>query len=227
MMRGAWATSRRISVQSAATAWGVWHPNCLIPEQFGSADVRRPVRGVAVVEFCIHLANMFYLASFLGRDMLWLRALTCAGLTLGLVFFTCRPAPLYGPAVWHAAFLLINGVQIVRLVRERRELALTEEQERVGVATLEHLSRDELLTLVTRAVHARPATLRDLERACQHQLTPEELALRDIALRRLSYRELLNLAVRRLWGVMKGANPARWRRQSGDSPGSEPAPTAV
>jgi hypothetical protein len=184
-----------------------------------------PLRADAVVEFCIHLANLFYLASFLGRDMLWLRTLTCAGLTLGLVFFTCRPAPMYGPAFWHAAFLFINGVQIVRLVRERRELALTEEQEQVGVTALEHLSRDKLLTLVTRAIHARPATLRDLERACQRPLTPEEQALRDIALRRLSYRELLNLGVRRLWRVMKEANPAHWRRhRSGEPPGSTAAP---
>ena len=31
-------------------------------------------RGDPVVELCIHAANVFYLASFLGRDMLWLRA---------------------------------------------------------------------------------------------------------------------------------------------------------
>jgi hypothetical protein len=74
-----------------------------------------------VVELCIHAANLLYLASFLGRDVLTLRALTCAGLALGLVFFTCRPEPLYGPAFWHVAFLIINGVQIGRIVRERRE----------------------------------------------------------------------------------------------------------
>jgi hypothetical protein len=183
-----------------------------------------------VVEICIHAANILYLASFLARDMLWLRLLTCAGLALGLVFFTCRPAPLYGPAFWHVAFLGINGVQIARLVRERRGLALTEEQERVGTAALEHLSRDELLTLLTRAVHERPATLRDIERATRQPLTPEEEALRDIAFRRLSYRELLNLAVRRLWGVIKRSNPARWRRDRGRadaSPGPEAAPASV
>jgi hypothetical protein len=165
-----------------------------------------------VVEFCIHAANILYLASFLGRDMLWLRALTCAGLVLGLVFFTCRPAPLYGPAVWHVAFLFINGYQILALVRERRALALTAEQERVGAAALEHLSRDELLTLLTRAVQAKPGTLNDIERAAQEPLTPEEQVLRDVAFRRLSQRELVNLAVRRLWGVLRYANPRRWRR---------------
>jgi hypothetical protein len=164
-----------------------------------------------VIEFCIHAANLFYLASFLGRDMLWLRTLTCAGLVLGLVFFTCRPAPLYGPAIWHVVFLGINAAQIVRLVGKRREHGLTEEQERIGAAALEHLSRDELLTLLTRAVQVKPGAVEDIEQAARKPLTAEEQALRDIAFRRLSSRELLNLVIRRLWGVTRYANPRRWR----------------
>ena len=178
-----------------------------------------------MVELCIHAANVLYLASFLGRDMLWLRALTCAGLVFGLVFFTCRPAPLYGPAFWHVAFLFINGYQIIALVRERRALALTAEQERVGVAALEHLSREELLALVTRAVHANPGTLSDIEHASRAPLSPDEQVLRDIAFRRLSKKELLNLAVRRLWAVIKRANPAWWRRNRKDAP-TEPSGAA-
>jgi hypothetical protein len=177
----------------------------------------------AVVEACIHIANLLYLASFLGRDMLWLRAFTCAGLILGLVFFTCQPAPMYGPAFWHVAFLFINGYQILALVRERRALALTEEQERLGLAALAHLSREEMLDLLTRAVHAKPGTLRELEQASAQPLTPEERALRDIAFRRLSNRELLNLVVRRLWNVISLANPTRWRRgRGGDAQAAGP-----
>lgn len=182
-----------------------------------------------MVEACIHVANLLYLASFLGRDMLWLRTLTCAGLAMGLIFFTCQPAPMYGPAVWHVAFLVINGFQIAALLRERRALALTEEQERVGLATLEHLSREELLNLLTRAIHAKPSTLLELEQAAHQPLTAEERALRDIAFSRLSKRDLVNLAVRRLWGVLsyaKYANPIRWRR-SGSRNDSPTGPDAV
>jgi hypothetical protein len=180
-----------------------------------------------VVEACIHVANLLYLASFLGRDMLWLRTLTCAGLALGLIFFTCQPAPMYGPAVWHVAFLVINGFQIAALIRERRALALTEEQERVGLATLEHLPREELLNLLTRAVHANPATLLELEQAAQQPLSPEERALRDIAFSRLSKRDLVNLSVRRLWNLIQYVNPARWRwGRSGEPTGPDAAPVA-
>ena len=69
----------------------------------------------SLVELCIHLANAFYLVSFLGRDILWLRALTCCGLALGIVFFTCQQTPMYGPTMWHVIFLFINGFMIWRL----------------------------------------------------------------------------------------------------------------
>jgi hypothetical protein len=167
-----------------------------------------------LVELCIHVANTFYLASFLGRDMLWLRTLTCGGLVLGLVFFTCQPMPLYGPAAWHAVFLLINVVQIRQILRERRRLDLTADQRHVAEAALGHLSRAELLTLLTHVMYRDPRRVGDIETVCRRELTPEELALRDIALCRLSRKELLNLATRRMWNSLKRLNPARWRRRS-------------
>ena len=164
-----------------------------------------------MVEVCIHVANVFYLASFLGRDMLWLRTLTCCGLVLGIVFFTCQPRPLYGPVVWHIAFLFINCVMIRRLLLERRQLSLTPEQEKAAEAAFSHLSREELLTVLTRVMHATPRRLRDLRRAASSELTEEERALQAIALSRLSQKELLNLLTRRAWGVLRRVNPATWR----------------
>ena len=169
--------------------------------------------GNVLVELCIHLANLLYLLSFLGRDMLWLRALTCVGLALGIVFFTCQPMPLYGPTIWHAAFLVINGAQIWRLVQERRQLMLTEEQEKVGEATFHDLSREELLTLLTRVMCENPGGLRDVYRICHQPLSQEERVLRDIAFSRLTRKELLNLLTRRLWNSLTRRGPARWRRQ--------------
>ena len=103
-----------------------------------------------MVEFCIYIANVVYLISFLARDILWLRLLTCVALLLGIVFFTCQPAPLYGPTIWHVAFLAINGVQISRLLVERRQLMLAKEQERLGQAAFADLTREQLLHLLTR-----------------------------------------------------------------------------
>ena len=135
--------------------------------------------------------------------------LTCAGLVMGLVFFTCSPLPLYGPAVWHVVFLIINLVQIQRLVVERRRLRLSEEKERVGEAVFQDLPRDEILTLLTRLMCHNAAQLQALVQTSRQALTPEERALRDIAFSRLSRKELVNLLTRRLWDALRRRNPLR------------------
>lgn len=156
-----------------------------------------------MADVCIHAANVFYLVSFLLRDMLWLRALTCAGMVLGIVFFSCQPHPLYGPTAWHVLFLAINAVQIRRLVRERRQLALTEQQERFGEAAFDGLSRDDLLTLLTRTTCEQPEGIHEIDRICREPLRRDERVLRDIAFSRLSRKELLNLLTRRFWNSLK------------------------
>ena len=165
-----------------------------------------------MVESCIHIANILYLFSYLGRDMLWLRVLTCGGLVLGLLFFTCQPTPLYGPSVWHMVFLVINGYQIRSLLVQRRQQMLTEEQERLGEAAFHDLSRDELLTLLTHVTYEKPRTLTSLRQICEQQLTQDERVLRDLAFAGLSRGDLLNLLTRRMWNFLRRGTPGRWGR---------------
>lgn len=164
-----------------------------------------------MVDCCIHFSNVCYLLSFLTRDMLWLRLLTCCGLVLGLVFFCCQPAPMYGPTGWHVVFLLINAVQICRLVQERRRLELTREQQAIAEAAFKELSRDEMLNLLTRAMCSRVDWIRDLAQAARQPLSADEQVVRDIAFRSLSRKELVNLLTRRLWHGLLWMNPVRWR----------------
>jgi hypothetical protein len=184
-----------------------------------------------LVDLCIHVANVLYLVSFLTRDMMWLRILTCCGLTLGILFFTCQPAPMYGPTVWHVAFLLINGVQIRRLILERRRLNLSAERERLAREAFKDLNRDEMLNLLTRAMCAQAEKLPDLRQAASQPLTEDEQVVRDIAFRGLSRKELLNLLTRRLWVSLRWMYPGNWRfRRSanGDlAPTASPSPEPV
>lgn len=166
-----------------------------------------------LLETCIHAANVFYLLSFLALDMLWLRALTCLGLVLGLIYFTCQPAPLYSCSVWQAGFLVINLIQIRRLIKERRQLRLSAEQERLAQAAFQDLSREELLALLARTSCLGRAEHGDFSSICRDPLTDEERALRDIAFSRLSRTELLNLLTRRMWHSLRRRNPAAWWRR--------------
>jgi hypothetical protein len=166
-----------------------------------------------LIESCIHIANVLYLFSYLGRDMLWLRALTCGGLVLGLVFFSCQPMPLYGPSIWHVVFLVINAFQIRSLVLQRRQQMLTDEQERVGEAAFHDLSREELLTLLTHVTYENPGRLGNIRQICHQELTQDERVLRDLAFRSLSRGELLNLLTRRMWNSLRRGSPGRWSRR--------------
>ena len=173
-----------------------------------------------MIDICIHCANLLYLASFLARDMLWLRVLTCLGLVFGIVFFTCQPIPLYGASAWHAVFLGINGFQIWRLLHERRQLALTAEQEQAAKGAFRDLTREELVTLLSRCVVEGPNRI-DPRHATDCPLNAEERALREIAFCRLSRDELLNLLTRRMWDSLKRRSPVRWQRRSpGAAPGA-------
>ena len=162
-------------------------------------------RGATVVDLCIHIANVLYLLSFLARDMLWLRLLTCLGLVLGVVFFTCQPAPMYGPTAWHIVFLGINLVQIRRLILERRRLMLPPQLQQAAEAACKDLSHDQVLTLLTRAMWAHPETLQEVRKTIGRPLTQEEEVVRDLALGRLSRKEMLNLLTRRLLATFRWA----------------------
>lgn len=167
-----------------------------------------------MAESCLHAANLFYLVSFLARDILWLRLVTCAGLILGTIFFTCGSTPLYGPAIWHMVFLLINLYEIVRLVRERSRMTLTAEQKALAEATFNNMSHDEMLNLLTRAICSPKACVLNLRAAAQLPLTEDEQLMRDVALRGISRTEIVHLLVRRLWQPLRWANPWGWRHRS-------------
>jgi Popeye protein conserved region len=170
-----------------------------------------------VADWCIHAANVIYLASYLTRDMMFLRVFTCAGLALGIMFFACQPVPLYGPCVWQVLFFGINLVQIRRLIQERRRVKLSEEREQVANEAFKDLSRDEMLNLLTRAMCAQAEKLPDLRQAAREPLSEDEAIVRDIAFRGLSNKELLNLLTRRLWNSLWWVNPARWRLRRPDA----------
>jgi hypothetical protein len=163
-----------------------------------------------LVELCIHIANIFYLVSFLVRDIFWLRILTCCGLVLGIIFFTCHTNPLYGPTVWHILFLLINALQIWRLVIERRKRMLPAEQQLIADAAFKDMTRDQLLTLLTRSMCEHPERVRDLQRIVKKPLSADEQLVRDLAFSHLSRKDLLNLLTRRLWRFLRKLNPVWW-----------------
>lgn len=152
-----------------------------------------------LADACIHVANLFYVASYLSRDILWLRFWTCCGLAFSIVFFCVQSQAMFAPATWMVVFLAVNVLQIGRVVNERRHMKLTPRQERIGARMLEHLSRDEMLNILTKSMCENRTEVAMIERADRITLDADQRIVRSLAFEHLSNAELLNLIVRRFW----------------------------
>ncbi|WP_171189838.1 hypothetical protein [Alienimonas chondri] len=172
-----------------------------------------PLDDASTADLCIHAANICYLASYLTRDMLWLRILTCVGMVLSIVFFTCGSAVLLGPTGWLATFLVINVVQILRLLRYRERVQLNAEEAALSEQAFEHLNREELADLLTRSVRVGTRQLQpaDPTELTEGALSEDEIVLRDMAFANLSRGDLLNLVTRRFHGTAYSLTPSRVR----------------
>ena len=151
------------------------------------------------VDNCIHIANAFYLGSYLCRDILWLRVLSCAGLIFGIIFFCCQAEAMFAPASWMGVFLVVNFVQILRTIRERSDTRLSADQEEIGSLLLQRLSREDMLNILTKSMCDSDRRSKLLEKSKEITLNEEERIVRNMAFDRLSDQELINLIVRRFW----------------------------
>jgi len=95
-----------------------------------------------------HLANALYLISYAVRDILWLRVITVlAGSTL-LASFLQQPSPPWPAVVWNAVFFVINVIRIHLLIRERRPVPLSADEQHVANLVFRTLRPRELLRLL-------------------------------------------------------------------------------
>lgn len=95
-----------------------------------------------------HLANALYLVSYAVKDILWLRIVTVlAGLTLLATFLAAEPPPW--PAIaWNLVFFAINVVRIVLLLRERRPIPLSADEQHLANLVFRTLRPRELVRLL-------------------------------------------------------------------------------
>lgn len=160
------------------------------------------------IETCIHIANIFYLASYLCRDILWLRILTCAGLVFGIVFFCSQAEAMFTPAAWMAVFLAVNLLQIGRIIYERDATRLSPEQKEMGRLLLQRLSRQDMLNILTKSMWDSDRSSALLEDSSKIQLDRDQQFVRDTAFDRLSDQELMNLLIRRFWRSIRRRDTA-------------------
>lgn len=83
------------------------------------------------ISILYHVAEVLYCLAFVLRDVLWLRLVALAAVLVQLPYFWWRPDPLWEPILWSAAFMAANCVGLGLLIRDRRPVALSEDEERL------------------------------------------------------------------------------------------------
>lgn len=81
--------------------------------------------------YFVHVGNVIFLMAINQTDMLQLRTLSAGASVLGLAYNLLQPVPLYAPAAWGVLFISCNLYNIAVLLRERQQITLTDDQEKV------------------------------------------------------------------------------------------------
>lgn len=95
----------------------------------------------------IHTANVLYLVSYTVRDILWLRVFTVIAALCLVAYFLTRPEPLLTAVYWNLVFTALNIYWIVRLLAERRPVALNQEEARLHATSFESMTPRQMLNL--------------------------------------------------------------------------------
>ncbi|QEX14822.1 hypothetical protein FRZ44_00970 [Hypericibacter terrae] len=96
-------------------------------------------------------ANLSYIAiafSYYVRGMLWLRLLAVVGFVLETVYFGLIGSNLYTGIVWNLVFILINVVQIARLLWEKRSLQMPLDEKALLLEVLAGLDNFQIAKLL-------------------------------------------------------------------------------
>jgi uncharacterized membrane protein len=72
------------------------------------------------MESLVFFANGLYVVAYFTTDMLRLRMLTVTAASCLATYFYCQPQPMLTVVAWNAFFIVLNLVQILRLLRARQ-----------------------------------------------------------------------------------------------------------
>ena len=95
----------------------------------------------------IHTANALYLLSYLMRDILWLRVFTVIAALCLVLFFLTQPEPLLAAVFWNLVFVALNIYWIIRLLAERRPVAMNPEEARLHATAFQFMTPREMINL--------------------------------------------------------------------------------
>jgi Popeye protein conserved region len=95
-----------------------------------------------------NLANLIFLGAYWVKDILWLRLLVMVGSLVVIPYYLLRTEPLWTPTVWSCVFITIHAVRAWGIVKERRPIAFTGEEQFLYDKTFSALSPQQFKRLL-------------------------------------------------------------------------------
>jgi hypothetical protein len=99
----------------------------------------------------VNLGNIAFLLAFSVRDVLKLRLLSLAADVVVLPYYYFQHIPLWPPIFWGAAFIIVNGVQIVILTLARRPVILSDKEEELYRVAFGSIDKRDFLKMASLA----------------------------------------------------------------------------
>jgi len=94
------------------------------------------------------LANLTFLGAYLVKDILWLRLLTIVGSLVVIPFYLLQTEPLWTPIIWSGVFISVNAVRAWGIVKERRPVTFTGDEQLLYDKTFSTLSPQQFKRLL-------------------------------------------------------------------------------
>ncbi len=95
-----------------------------------------------------NLSNLLFLGAYWVKDILWLRLLAMTGSLVLIPYYLLQPKPLWNPVIWSCVFISIHGMRAYGIIKERRPIAFTGDEQLLYDKTFSALSPQQFKRLL-------------------------------------------------------------------------------
>ena len=96
-----------------------------------------------------NLSNLIFIGAYLVKDILWLRSLAMVGSLVIIPYYLLQTEPLWNPAMWSCVFIGIHATRAWGVIRERRPVAFTDDEQLLYNKTFSALSPQQFKRLLS------------------------------------------------------------------------------
>jgi hypothetical protein len=95
-----------------------------------------------------HLVNLIFVGAYWVKDVLWLRLLSIIGSLMIIPYYLLQKEPLWTPAIWSCIFISIHVTRAWGILKERRPVAFTSDEQLLYDKTFSALSPQQFKRLL-------------------------------------------------------------------------------